>query len=340
MVKYNTLFWSQRTRLFHLLGRREKDLFTDDPLITQWMVGLMGTVFGDDPDRLAKVSETLDGLRPVWMGDIEYGQRMQFLVAALPGQDRGQEMVLNLVAAAIADLNERLGLAEASARHERALAFKSARGDDSAAGSRRLSYKMRHDGAFHAALRRLDAMKKMRWAGLAADEEDATGAAATEPSPAVETMAESAVTTDGDGLGASDLGVGVGSTPISAVSSDPITAVPNDPIRAEANDSIVVATTIPVPADASDPITAVTIDGGGVGASGLGTLNDEATGEPTPAAAVVVTAEDAGETAVAYTNLTALRAGGAIPAQSREQEPPQGPFGEAETEIRNPQRIP
>jgi len=57
MVKYNTLLWNQRTRLFHLLGRREGDLFTDDPLITQWMVGLLGTVFGDDPDRLAKVSE-------------------------------------------------------------------------------------------------------------------------------------------------------------------------------------------------------------------------------------------------------------------------------------------
>jgi len=61
------------------------------------------------------------------MGDIEYGQRMKFFVAALPGQDRGQEMVLNLVAAATADLNERLDLAEANARHERALAFKAAR---------------------------------------------------------------------------------------------------------------------------------------------------------------------------------------------------------------------
>src|SRR5580700_10556260 len=154
------------------------------------------------------------------MGDIEYGQRMQFFVAALPGRDRGIEMVLNLVAAAIADLNERLELAEASARHERALAFKAARVDDSAAGARRLSYKMRHDGAFHGALRRLDATRKMRWAGLAADEEEGTGAteaAATEPSPAVANDPISAVTDD----------------PITAVTNDPITAVTNDPIRAE-----------------------------------------------------------------------------------------------------------
>jgi hypothetical protein len=224
------------------------------------MVGLMATVFGDDPDRLAKVSDTLDGLRPVWMGDIEYGQRMHCFVAALPGQDRGQEMVLNLVAAALADLNERLDLAEASARHERALAFKAARVDDSAAGARRLSYKMRHDGSFHAALRRLDAMKKMRWAGLAADEEDETGAADTEPSPAV--------TNDGDGLGASGFGVGVASDPITAVPNDPITAVPNDPIAAETTDLIVVATADPVSAETSDPISPVTSLEAGAGGSG------------------------------------------------------------------------
>jgi len=253
MTTYKTLFWSQRTRLFHVLGKREEDLFTGDPLITQWMVALLGTVFGDDPDKLVKVSETLDGLRPVWMGDIEYGQRMHLFVAALPGQARGKAMVLNLLAAATADLKERLELAKASARRERELAFQAAQVDDSAAGVRRLSYKMRHDGAFHAALRRLDAMKKMRWAGLAADEEDETGVPgteATESSPAVETKAESAVTTDGEELGAPDLGV----------ASDPITAVTNDPIATEVNDPIVVATANPASAETSDPISPVTSD--------------------------------------------------------------------------------
>ena len=112
MIKYHTVFWSQRTRLFHVLGRREADLFSDDPLITQWMVALLGTVFGDDPDKLAKVSETLDTLRPVWMGDLEYGQRMQFFVAALPSRARGKALVLNLIAAATTDLKEHLQLAE------------------------------------------------------------------------------------------------------------------------------------------------------------------------------------------------------------------------------------
>ena len=250
MAKYKILFWSQRTRLFHLLGKREEDFFTDDPVISQWMVGLLGTAFGDDPDKLARVSETLDGLRPAWLGDVEYGQRMQLFVATLPGQDRGQEMVLNLVAATIADLNERLELAKACARHDRALAFQAAQVDDSPAGARRLGYKMRHDGAFHAALRRLDAMKKMRWAGLAADEEDETAAAGNESSPAG--------TNDGDGFGASDLGA----------AGDPITAVTNDPIVAEITEPIRVATTNSAPADTSDPISTVTNDAGGVEPAG------------------------------------------------------------------------
>jgi hypothetical protein len=72
------------------------------------MVALLGTAFGDDPDKLAKVSDTLDTLRPVWMGGIENGQRMQFFAAALPGRDPGRKMVLNLIAAAIDNLNELL----------------------------------------------------------------------------------------------------------------------------------------------------------------------------------------------------------------------------------------
>ena len=171
------------------------------------------------------------------MGDLEYAERIQLFVAALPGRARGKALVLNLIAAATADLKERLNLAEANARHERELAFRAARVDDSAAGARRLSYKMRHDGSFHAALRRLDAMKKMRWAGLAADEDEETGAteaAATESSPAVETMAESAVT------------------------NDPITAVTNEPIVAETTVPIPVATTISVPAEPTEPISSVT----------------------------------------------------------------------------------
>jgi len=65
---YDVLFWSQRERLFHLLGKRLRDLFTDDPVIHEWIVNMMGAVFGDSTgDKAQEIGHTLEGLRPAWM---------------------------------------------------------------------------------------------------------------------------------------------------------------------------------------------------------------------------------------------------------------------------------
>jgi hypothetical protein len=175
---YGILFWSQREELFHLLGKRLRDLFTDDPVITRWVVALMGAVFGDsEGDKAQEIGHILEGLRPDWMGEEEFGIRMRVLAGWLPGKQEAAALVSAYVAAAIADLNERLERARANTRHELELDLQSAWVDDTAAGARRTNYKLGHDRSFHATCRRLEALQKARRAGeetMADDLDDET----------------------------------------------------------------------------------------------------------------------------------------------------------------------
>jgi hypothetical protein len=160
---YQTLFWSQRERLFHMLGKRLRDLFRDDPVITRWIVALMGAVFGDsEEDKAQQIGHVLEGLRPAWMADDEYAKRMSVLAELLPSKATATAQVRAYTAAAIADLNQRLKRAEANAKHELRLELEKAWVDDSPAGARRLNYKLGHDRSFHAQLRRLNDLQKAR----------------------------------------------------------------------------------------------------------------------------------------------------------------------------------
>jgi hypothetical protein len=220
---YGILFWSQREELFHLLGKRLRDLFTDDPVITRWVVTMMGAVFGDsEGDKAQEIGHILEGLRPDWMGEEEFGIRMRVLAHWLPGKQEAAARVSAYVAAAIADLNERLERARANSRHELELDLQSAWVDDTAAGARRTSYKLGHDRSFHATCRRLEALQKARRAGgeTMADELDdeiePAGAAVAnaEAGPAVDPTADLPVT----------------SAPISAPPDEAIVTVTNEPI--------------------------------------------------------------------------------------------------------------
>ena len=96
--KYEILFWSQRERLFHCLGKRLRDLFTDDQMITDWVVALMGAVYGDAPpeEKTQAIGEVFEGMLPPWMDVIEYQVRIDHLVAAVAGRKESIERVKSL----------------------------------------------------------------------------------------------------------------------------------------------------------------------------------------------------------------------------------------------------
>ena len=196
---YEILFWSQRERLFHLLGKRLRDLFKDDPVIINWIVAMMGAVFGDsEGDKAAQIGHVLEGLRPAWMDDGEYRLRMSALAGMLPKKAAATEKVRVLVAKKIADLKKRLKLAKANAKHELSLDLEKAQVNDTADGARRSNYKFGHVRSFDAELRRLKDLQKSRRAGgdpmadeMAGEveaesesESEPAGGGATEPSPA------------------------------------------------------------------------------------------------------------------------------------------------------------
>jgi hypothetical protein len=228
---YGILFWSQREELFHLLGKRLRDLFTDDPVITGWVIAQMGAVFGDsEGDKAQEIGNILEGLRPDWMGEEEFGIRMRVLADWLPGKQEAAAQVSAYVAVAIADLNERLERARANTRHELELDLQSAWVDDTAAGARQTNYKLGHDRSFHATCRRLEALQKARRAGgeTVADDLDGETEIETEPAGAAVADAETGPAVE------PTVELTVTSAPISAPVDDAIVTVTNEPISGDA----------------------------------------------------------------------------------------------------------
>ena len=86
-------------------------------------------------EKAQAIGHILEGLRPPWMEDIEFGVRMGFLAAALPGKEESIERVRTYVDAVLLDLNERLARAEQTAKHEQKLDRESALVDDTADGA-------------------------------------------------------------------------------------------------------------------------------------------------------------------------------------------------------------
>jgi len=212
--KYGILFWSQRERLFHCLGKRLRDLFTDDQIITDWVVALMGAVYGDAPpeEKTQAIGEVFDGMLPPWMDVIEYQVRIDSLVAAVAGRKESIERVRSYLAAAIRDVTDRLKRAKARARRELKLELQSAWVDDTPSGARRLSYRRGHDRSYESSLKRLKTLQQERRDEGGSPEDDPDDGIAPDETPAPE--AGPAVDTTGeDGLGASGLGVGDSNDP-------------------------------------------------------------------------------------------------------------------------------
>ena len=168
--EYDVLVWSQRERLFHLLGKRLRDLFSADPAIFEVLVFMMGAMFGDCGEAKAQeIGHVLAGLRPDWMADDEFSARMTCLAERVPDVATAGEMVRAYFNDMIDELTERLTLAEAEARHRENVDRVAEEVDDSPAGARRLNYKLGHWRSFSAACRQMKALQKSAVAGVGAD---------------------------------------------------------------------------------------------------------------------------------------------------------------------------
>ena len=281
---YGVVFWSQRERLFHLLGKRLRDLFTDDPVITEWVVALIGAAYGDLPaeDKTQSIGEVLEGLRPSWMdGEVEYPIRLESLVAAVAGRDESIERVRSLVEAAIHDLKARLKRAKARSRRELKLELESAWVDDTVAGARRLRYQVGHDRSYNAALERLKKLQKARRAGdgsaeavettdegepgasglgVGTREDTAAGSAATSDSsslPRIENERVFSATRDEDSIAtcAPEVAVTVDAnvSSASADGNDPLPAAAENRLEPVTNEPIFSLTHEPLPAGSNAP---------------------------------------------------------------------------------------
>ncbi len=196
---YNVLIWSSRERLFHCLGKRLEDLFNGDPVIHDWLVAMLGTVYGDRGEGKAQaIAEVLYGLRPDWMDQCEFDARMDALSNQLSDTATSAALVRTYLEDVIVDLNEWLKLARSNTEYLLGLSRKAAWVDDSPAGARRLNYKLGHGRSFDAAFRRFDALKnggEPKAAPSKAKRAPARAAAAA-VSPVVKTTSESVVTND------------------------------------------------------------------------------------------------------------------------------------------------
>ena len=263
---YNVVVWSQRERLFHLLGKRLRDLFTVDPVIGELLTILMGTVFGDSGELKAlALGEVLEGLRPDWMDDDEFQARMAVLADQIPDVATATERLRAYMDEVMVELNDCLEQARANARHLQKLDREAAWVDDTPEGARRLNYTLGHRRAFDATHRRLQALQKDRQGdggSKAADSkehrEPATAAAAA-PSPVVETTTESVVTDDPLLTATAEDTVPVTKADTLGVAdgpSDPITNDPDErPMAAGAADAVTKADTLGVSDGPSGPIT-------------------------------------------------------------------------------------
>ena len=187
---YNVVVWSQRERLFHLLGKRLRDLFTADPVIDELLPILLGTVFGDAGEYKAlALAEVLEGLRPDWMDPDEFHARMTDLADRTPDVASATGMLRAFIDEVILELTDNLEQAKADARHMQKLDREAAWVDDTPDGARRLNYRLGHGRSFDALHRRIQALQKDR-------QGDRGSKAADAPSPVVETTTESVVTDD------------------------------------------------------------------------------------------------------------------------------------------------
>ena len=255
------IIWTQRERLFHLLGKRLRDLFSADPVIFERLVAMLGAMFGDCGEAKAReIGYTLAGLRPDWMDDDEFAARMTCLADLVPDAATAGETVRAYMSEMIDELTERLALAEAEARHREDIDSAAEEVDDSPSGARRLNYKLGHWRSFDSTCRRMQALQKDRRGGggggsRAGDPNPIASQPEPPPrvNPVVETPTESVVTNDPSLTATAAAAVPVTIADTLGLADGQSGLITNDAISIQAAPAVVAATHDPVDAVADAP---------------------------------------------------------------------------------------
>ena len=98
-------------------------VFWDDPVVTRWVIAMLGTAHGDKEAHLRMIAEDLGG-QPDGMTDVEFEARIdQLIVAIRTAGPAGQAhaVLKGYVAEALAELDEHLELVDEEAASDRAL---------------------------------------------------------------------------------------------------------------------------------------------------------------------------------------------------------------------------
>ena len=103
-----------------------------------------------------------DGDCPEGMDAAEYGRMMKHRIARLTDREQGRATLRALVGEQIAGLREHLELVKVLEEHDRALAVGEARCAVDGEAAARHRYEMSQERSYHAALRQLRELKKMR----------------------------------------------------------------------------------------------------------------------------------------------------------------------------------
>jgi hypothetical protein len=150
------LLSSQRYLAIQLLGKRISDVFRGDPLVTQWLVAMLGASYGADGMDDDQVDKLFRKHRIEHMSDIEFDDRIDTLLDMLPEKKAGKAALQACIAAAIAALDEHIELLDALAERDLEQALQDARVDRTVDGQRLLKYEKQHEGSCFAMVKGIE----------------------------------------------------------------------------------------------------------------------------------------------------------------------------------------
>ena len=111
---------SQRTLAINLLGKQVHDVFRHDPVVTRWVIALLGTQESPGRGTPRGVSEALGG-PPAGISIDEYSFQIDRLIAALVSPAESTDRLRKYIKKALAELDARMARLAEVAEDRRAL---------------------------------------------------------------------------------------------------------------------------------------------------------------------------------------------------------------------------
>jgi hypothetical protein len=156
----SALLGSQRRMAIQLTGKRVDDFFAGDPVVTPWLVAVLGASFGAGGMDEKLIDSNLLPFKPERMSRTEFDRRVAFLLGMLPDKKQGKVLRLSYLAEARAAIEAQLELVECLYERDMAIAHQKSRVHQTPEGKRILDYEMKSQASLYAASKRLDIVQK------------------------------------------------------------------------------------------------------------------------------------------------------------------------------------